>query len=187
MHRRIESTEIVTDGRVLGEIEQLRKTLQLAQRTEKFNSQGLVDETPRLERRLVELAQQAAEGAVTVTVKALLAEEFDDIARRHPPSVEQLDRYRIQAKAVGWAEMPEYNDRTMAPDLLAACMVEPEWSLGWWRELSRGTQNQVWNFALRVQLGGADLPFYSAATASTNGGGDLLTMPANGASPPPKS
>lgn len=182
-HRRTASKQFVTDGRILGEIDQLRQTLRLAQQAEKYSSQGLSDESPRLEQRLVELSQQAADEALTVTVEALSAEEFDDIARRHPPSSEQLDRYRIQAKTLGWAEMPEYNDRTMASDLLAACLVEPVWSEEWWRGLSRGTQNQIWNLALGVQVMGADLPFFNAATATTNGGGVPSTSPANGASP----
>ena len=187
LHRRVESKQIITDGRVLGEIEQLRQTLRLAKLSEIANSQGLADESPRIERRMVELAEQAAENALTVTVRALTGDEFDDIARRHPPSEEQLNRYRIQAKAVGWAQMPEYNDRTMAPELLKACMVEPDWSDEWWKDLSRGTQNQLWNFAHGVQVQGADLPFFNAATATTNGGGDRSSSAVNGASPSPNS
>lgn len=161
----------------------MRNTLRLALTTEKFNPQVGEGSVPALERQLAELAERAADESLEVIVEALPAEQFDDIARRHPPSTEQLDRYRIQAKTLGWAEMPEWNDRTMAPELLAACMTAPDWSDDWWKELSRGTQIQLWNLALSVQLAGADLPFSNAATATTNGGGDLSTLPANGASP----
>jgi hypothetical protein len=183
LHRRTASRRFVTDGRILGEIDQARQTLRNAQQAEKWNPQVGEGSVGALERRLVELAEAAADGSLEVTVQALPGEEFDDIARRHPPTSEQLDRYRIQAKTLGWAEMPEWDDRSMAPDLLAACLVEPVWSEEWWKGLSRGTQNQIWNLALGVQVAGADLPFFNAATGTTNGGGELSTMPANGASP----
>lgn len=185
MHRRTASKVIVTDGRLLGEIDQTRNMLRQAKMAEQFNTRGLADEAPRLERQLVELSQQAAEEALTVTVQALPAEEFDDIARQHPPSSDQLQRWREQAKVFPMAEMPEWNSQTMAPDLVKACLVEPEWSAAWWKGLSRGTQTQLWNLALSVQVAGADLPFFNAATATTGDGGEPSTMPANGASPSP--
>lgn len=172
---------------MLGEIDQLRRTLRMAKSTETYNTAGLADESPRLERQLVELAEQAAADALTVTVQALPADEFDDIARRHPPSADQLERWREQAKVFPMAEMPEWNDRTMAPALLAACLVEPSWSEEWWQDLSRGTQNQLWNLALSVQVAGADLPFSNAAIGTTRDGGGQLTIAANGAFPSPNS
>lgn len=187
MHRRTASKRIVTDGRVLGEIDQLRHTLKLAQQTEKWNPQVGENSVGALERRLTELAEKAADDSLEVTVQALPGEEFDDIARRHPPSSEQLDRWREQARVFPLAEMPEWNAATMGPDLLAACLVEPKWSEVWWKGLSKGIQNQLWNLALSVQVAGADLPFFNAATATTNGGGDLLTSPANGESLSPSS
>lgn len=193
MSRRQASKRIVTDGKLLGEIDQLRHTLRLAKDAERYNTQGLADESPRIEQKLHELAGKAAESALLVVVQALPAEEFDDIARRHPPSAAQLDKWREQAKVFPLAEMPEWDDKGMAPDLLAACMVEeidfddgegPEpcqaWSAEWWKGLSKGTQNQLWNLAIGVQVQGADLPFYNAATDTTSGGGDQSTTAANG-------
>ena len=142
---------------------------------------------PVLERQLVELAQRAAEGATTVVVEGLPGEEFDEIARRHPPTAEQLEKYRTEAKALGYARMPEYNDRTMAPELLAACMTQPDWDEEWYRELSRGQQDQLWHLALSVQVGGADLPFFDAASAMTYGGGERSSMPASEVSPSPNT
>lgn len=178
--RRQASKRIVTDGRLLGEIDQLRHTLRLAKDAERYNSRGLADESPRIEQELHDLASKAAESALSVTVEALPAEEFDDIARRHPPTAAQLDKWREQAKVFPLAEMPEWDDKGMAPALLAACLREPAWSDRWWGELSRGIQNQLWNLAISVQVAGADLPFYNAATDTTSGGGDQLTSAANG-------
>jgi hypothetical protein len=183
LHRRQASKRIVTDGRVLGEIDQVRQTLRLAQQTEKWNPQVGADSVGALERQLTELAERAADDSLEVTVQAIPGEEFDDIARKHPPTKEQLDRWREQAKVFPMAEMPEWNAASMAPDLLAACLVEPAWSEEWWKGLSKGTQNQLWNLALSVQVAGADLPFFSAATGTTSGGGEPWTTPANGASP----
>lgn len=180
MSRRQASKRIVTDGRLLGEIDQLRHTLRLAKDAERYNSQGLADESPRIEQELHELAAKAAESALLVTVEALPAEEFDDIARRHPPTPAQLDKWREQAKVFPLAEMPEWDDRGMAPDLLKACLVEPKWSDKWWGELSRGIQNQLWNLAISVQVAGADLPFYNAGIDTTSGTGERLTSAANG-------
>ncbi|HKY46710.1 MAG TPA: hypothetical protein VJQ79_01890 [Acidimicrobiia bacterium] len=187
MHRRTASKRIVTDGRVLGELDQIRHTLKLAQQTEKYNPRVGEGSVAALERRLSELAEAAADGSLEVVVQAIPGEEFDDIARQHPPTLTQLDRWREQAKVFPLAEMPEWDDRGMAPDLLKACLVEPEWSDEWWRGLSKGTQNQLWNLALSVQVAGADLPFFNAATGTTSGGGDLLTTPSNGAFHPPMS
>lgn len=189
MHRRTASKRFVSDGAVLGEIDQVRETLRVAKLTEISNSQGLASEVPRLERQLVELAEQAANEAVTFTVQALPGETFDEIKRQHPPTEEQLDRYRTQAKVVPWADMPEMNPATMGPELLVACLIEPDWTpeevRGYWAELSKGQQNQLWNLALDVQTDGADLPFYAAATGTTVGGGEPSTTPANGESPSP--
>lgn len=192
LHSRTASKRIVTDGRILGEIDQLRHTLKLAQQTEKWNPQVGENSVAALERQLADLAEKAADDSLEVTVQAI-GEEFDDIARRHPPSSVQLDRWREQAKVFTDAkmypmvEMPEWDHETMAPVLLKACLVTPEWSDEWWKGLSRGTRTQLWNLALSVQLAGADLPFFNAATATTNGGGDLSTSPVNGASPSPSS
>lgn len=180
------SKHLVLDGDVLAEIEQTRETLKLARLSEQLNSQGLADETPRLERRLLELSEKAAKEAVRFTVKALTGEEFDDLCRRHPLSSEQLERFREHAKVVPWAELPEFNPPTMGPDLLVACLIEPKWNEAkirkFWKGLSKGEQNQLWNLALGVQVQGADVPFFDAAIATTNGGGDRSTTPANGES-----
>jgi hypothetical protein len=183
--RRTASRRFVLDGALLGEIDQLRDTLRLAKQAEKYASAGLADESPRLEQQLNELATKAAEEALLVVVEALPGEVFDDIARQHPPTAQQLDRWREQAKAFPFAEMPEWDDKTMAPALLEACLVEPKWSERWWREQSKGTQNQLWNLAIGVQVQGADLPFYNAATGTTNGGGVPSTIAVNGDSPSP--
>ena len=173
----------LVDGQLLSEIEQLRRTIRQAKAAEQYNTQGLADQAPRLERQLFELAEKAANEATNVVVQALPAAEFDDIVRRHPPSGEQMERWREQAKVFALTEMPEYNPETMAPELLAACLVEPEWSEDWWKNLSKGTQNLLWNLAHDVQLQRVDLPNSYAAIAMTSGGGEPSTMPANGASP----
>lgn len=193
MPPRTASKYLILDGALLAEIEQVRDTLKLANLAERLNPQGLDAEAPRLERRLVELSEKAASEAVRFTVKALPGSEFDEICRRHPLSSEQLERYREQAKAMPmpWVELPEYNPVSMGPDLLVACLVEPDWDeekiREFWAGLSKGEQNQLWNLALGAQVQGADVPFFDAATATTNGGGDRSITPANGASPSPSS
>lgn len=184
MHRRQASRRIVTDGRLLGEIEQLQDTLKQAKQAERFNSRGLADESPRLEQQLVELARQAAESSVLFVVEGLPAEEFDNLTRKHPPSSQQLERFREEVKAKPWVEMPEWDPQALSLDLLAACLVEPKWSSDelekFWRSLTRGSQNELYNLALSVQVAGVDLPFSNAATATTNGGGEPSTSAASG-------
>lgn len=190
-HRRTASKRLVTDGRILGEIDQLRDTLRMAKIAERSNSQGLADEVPRLERQLEELALRAAEESILITVEALAGEVFDDLVRRHPPTAAQLDRYREQAKATPWIQMPEMDPQSMGPELLSACLIAPDWTAGetekFWRERSKGEQNQLWNLALSVQIDGADLPFSPAATGMIDGGGDRSIMPASEESPSPSS
>jgi hypothetical protein len=183
---RTASRQLILDGDLLAEIDQVRDTLKLAKLSEQLNPQGLDAEAPRLKRRLLELSEKAASEAVRFTVRALPGEEFDDLCRRHPLSPEQLERFREHAKVVPWAAMDEYNPVSMGPDLLVACLVEPDWPeeeiREFWKALSKGEQNQLWNLALGVQVQGADVPFFDAATATTIGGGDRSTMPVNGAS-----
>lgn len=183
MHNRVDSRPIVTDGRILGEIDQLRNALRLAQSAEKYDPQGLADQSPRLERQLWELAERAANEATLITLEALPAEVFDAIARLYPPRPDQLERWRLQAEVFPMAELPEWDDVGMAPALLEACMTEPVWDPTWWAGLSRGVQKQLWSRAINVQMRGADLPFYNAATATTGDGGEPSTMHANGAYP----
>jgi predicted transcriptional regulator len=185
--RRTASKRLVQDGALLSEIEETRHLLQLARRAEARNPQGLASEVPRLERQLSELAERAATEAALFVVEAIPADTFDDIKRQHPPTSQDLERWREQAKANPFAPMPEWNYRTMGPDLLEACLVEPGWSRAeiaeWWREASEGERNQIFNLAVNVQTEGSDLPFFDAATASTNGGGEPSNTPANEASP----
>lgn len=187
LHRRTASKRIVIDGRILGEIDQVRETLRLAKIQEGINPQGLDGEVPRLERQLAELSAKAAEESLELVVGAIPAEEFDELLRQHPPTEAQLERYREQVKVAPWSEMPEMNPQSMGPALLEASLIEPKWSrqeiVDFWKGLSRGGQNQLWSFVLSVQVGGADLPFFNAATATTNGGGGSSTTSANEESP----
>ena len=189
MHRRTASKRIVTDGRVLGEIDQLAETLKLAKLSDAIDPKGLTSKVPVLERQILELAEQAAAESTLFTVAALPAAEFDEIKRQHPPTGEMLERYQIQSKTVPWVEMPEMDPATMGPDLLVACLVEPDWDepriREYWAQLSKGQQTQLWNLAVGVQVEGSDLPFYAAATGTTGGGGEPSTTSVNGGSPSP--
>lgn len=185
--RRTASRRLVNDGRILTKIDETRQLLELAKLAEKADPKGLDSDLPRLEQQLLDLAERAADEAVLFVVRALPAEEFDEIKRRHPPSEEQLERYKTQARVVPWVEMPEVNPSTCGPELLAACLVEPDWPAeeiaDYWKGLSKGQQNQLWNLAYNVQLEDSTLPFYGAATGTTDGGGEPSTTPANRASP----
>lgn len=189
--RRTASKRLVQDGALLSEIEETRHLLQLARRSEVHNPQGLASEVPRLERKLSELAERAAAEAALFVVTAIPADDFDEVKRQHPPTSQDLERWREQARVNPFAPMPEWNYRTMGPDLLEACLVEPDWSRTeveeWWREASEGERNQIFNLAVGVQTEGADVPFYEAATATTGAGGAPSTSPVNGGSPSPSS
>jgi hypothetical protein len=177
---------LVLDGELLGRIDQVREMLRLAQMAERVSPQGLDGEAPRLERELNELIRQAAEEATTFKVKALPGADFDVIKLQHPPSSEQMDQFREVVKVSPWATLPEMDPTSMGPDLLVACLIEPELDEAGirdlWSQLSKGEQNQLWNLALSVQVDGANLPLSRAATGTTDGGGELSTMSANGAS-----
>lgn len=181
--RRTASLRLLQDGGLLTEIDETRHTLNLAKRAERISPAGLDSEVPRLERKLNELAEKAASEAVLFVVQALPADDYDDIARQHPPTEKQLERWREQAKVNPFAPMPEVNDSTMGPDLLTACLVEPAWSeervREWWKNASRGERNQLWNLAFGVQTEGADIPFFTAATDSTIDGGEPSSTPPN--------
>ena len=162
--------------RLLDEIEETRHTLQLARQAERFNPRGLDTEVEPLERKLNELAERAAREAVLFVVRELPGDEFDDLVRRHPPTDLQLERWRQQAKVNPFTPMPEWNDATMGPDLLAACLEEPDWDTdrirSEWKQAGKGRRNQLWNLAIEVQGAGADVPFFTAATDTTGGGGE---------------
>jgi hypothetical protein len=183
---RTASLPLVLDGELMSRIDQTRELLRLAQLAERVNPTGLDGEAPRLERQLNELIAEAAESATTFVVRALPGEDFDTIKLQHPPTAEMMEQYREQAKLSPFATLPEMNPTTMGPDLLVACLVEPDWEedvvRGLWAELSKGEQNQLWNLALGVQVSGANLPLSRAATDTTGGGGELSTMSANGES-----
>jgi hypothetical protein len=189
--RRTASRRLLQDGELLSEIEATRHTLQLARIAEKTNPQGLASEVPRLERSLEEMTERAAREAVLFVCQTIPADDFDDIARRHPPTPEELERWREQAKVNPFASMPEFNVASMGPDLLEACLVEPDWGserIGeWWRDASKGERNQLWNLALSVQVEGADVPFSAAAIGTTDDGGEPSSSPASGESPSPSS
>lgn len=184
---RTASQAFVLDGGLLGKIDQLQRTLGLAERAEKISPGGLDSPVPKLQRELDELIQRASEEAVVFTVTALPGLAFDEIKRNHPPTKEQLERYREQAKTSPWVEMPEFDPATMGPELLVACLTEPKIPeselLELWAALSKGEQNQLWNLALGVQVEGANLPFSKAAIGMTAGGGEQSTTPAREESP----
>lgn len=173
--------------RLLDEIEETRQTLQLARQAERVSPQGLNADAPRLERRLNELAERAAHEAVLFVVRELPGDDFDDLVRQHPPTARQLDRWREQAKVNPFTPMPEWDDSTMGPELLIACLEEPDWDPERirleWKQAGRGRRNQLWNLAIGVQGAGADVPFFNAATATTNGGGEPSNSPASEESP----
>lgn len=173
--------------RLLDEIEETRHTLELAKRAERFNPKGLATEVEPLERQLNELAERAANEAVLFVVQELPGDDFDDIVRNHPPTDRQLERWREQAKVNPFAAMPEWNDSAMGPDLLVACLVEPDWDEARireeWTKAGKGRRGQLWNLAIDVQGAGADLPFSAAATDTTNGGGSPSSSPAKEESP----
>jgi len=141
---RTASKRLVNDGELLGQIDAARETLRLAKLAEESNPGGLASEVPKLQQEILDLSERAANEAVLFTVRALTGEAFDEIKRQHPPSEEQLERYKQQAQVIPWAEMPEMNPDTMAPDLLVACLIEPDWSpeqiRSYYAELSKGQQ-----------------------------------------------
>lgn len=185
--RRTASRRLLQDGGLLTEIEETRHLLNLARRAEKISPGGLDSDAPRLERKLNELAEKAAAEAVLFVCQTIPADDFDDIARRHPPSDNQLARWREQAKVNPFTPMPEINDATAGPDLLASSLVEPNWPeeriREWWANASKGERNQLWNLAFGVQTEGADIPFSTAATDTTIDGGELSSTPPNEESP----
>lgn len=176
MGRRTAKWRWYSDGELISEIEETRRLLQLAQRAEQFNPKGLTSEVPRLERRLNELTERAASEAVLFVVQALPGDDYEDIKRRHPPTDVDLERWREQAKVNPFALMPEFHWQTMAPELLAACLVEPEWSeekvRQWWKEASAGDRRMLWNVAIGVQVDSVDVPFSDAAIDTTGDGGE---------------
>ena len=173
---RTASQAFVLDGGLLGKIDQLKRTVGLAERAERISPGGLDSPLPKLQRELDELIQRASEEAVVFTVKALPGAEFDDIKREHGPNAEQLERYREQVKGSPWVDMPEFDPASMGPDLLVACLTEPEMTEAeireLWSALSKGEQNQLWNLALGVQVEGANLPLSKAAIGMTDDGGE---------------
>jgi hypothetical protein len=163
-----------SDGELLSEIEETRRLIDQARRAAGM-APGVEEQLPELERRLQELAERAADKAVLFVMEALPGDDWEDLKLAHPPSDADLDRWRQQSKANPFAAMPEWNWRTLAPDLIALCLVEPDWDEAkvreWWKDLSAADQKAVFNIAVDLQESRVNVPFFAAATDTTSGGG----------------
>lgn len=190
MPRRTATTRLA-DPDLLGEIDRVRETLKMAKLAEQISPKGLDTDVPRLESELLDLSRKAADTAQSFLVQALPGEEFDELKRRHQPSPEQLAAYKAQAAVFPWAEMPEFDPDSMGVELFVACLIDPDWPdeqiRSYWADLSKGQQTQLWNAALSVNVGGSNIPFYGAATGTTDGGGGSSTTSANEESPSPNT
>lgn len=183
------SRTFVFDGELLGELERVRAMRDQARRLEKLQPQGLGSEAEQLEIEYRELVEQATEAAVVFKAQAVDSDWLDDLKRRHPPSDEQLSRYREEVKQNPlFARVPSINPDTAGPELLAQAIIDPVMTVDQAKRLwqtNKGQRNELWNLAWNVQEEGSELPFSSAATAPTTGGGEKSSTPANTESPSP--
>jgi len=94
---------------------------------------------------------------VQVKVKAIGAQDYDDLLSKHPPTHKQK------------ADGNVYNMDTFAPELLALSMIEPEISREEARELwaspdwSRGELMDLFFGCVEVNNKGLDVPFNGSA------------------------
>ncbi len=191
------SRTFLFDGALRGELLRVRAMLDQARALEKVNPQGLGSEADKLTVELRELAEKAAEVAVVFTCRAVDADWLDDLKRRHPPSDDQMAKYKdaldrysdsgaTSLVARSFVRVPTINPDTAGPELLAESMVDPEMNVDQAKQLwstSRGQRNELWNFCWDVQEESSDLPFSSAGIATTSRGAGESNTPVNGESP----
>jgi hypothetical protein len=93
---------------------------------------------------------------VTLKLKAIGSQEYDDLLASNPPTAEQK------------RDNNTYNPDTFAPELIAACSVEPQMSAAdatkLWNspEWSRGEVTELFLACIEVCSKGLDVPFTAA-------------------------
>lgn len=126
-------------------------------------------------------------GDVPFTFRALSRSELDGLKAKFPASDEQWDRFQRTVRLNPFAQAPEYDPMAFAPDLLAACAVDPpltstEAAL-LWDTLSDGEAARLYEAALAVCMEAPLAPLSGAGTGGTPTSGVPSTTSVNGESP----
>lgn len=189
---RTAQARINLDPEILEEIAHLRDELRKAKRQDQLAGEGLDARAPQLERRLLELQEQADQQATVFGLSAIRGEDFDGLKRRCPVTEPQWQRYREEAKASPFtAQAPEFNYDEMFPRLIGRTVVsidgEPvDWSeedgIQLWAELTDGARADLGKAAWDVNSRSSIRPTYGTVTDTTPSFGPESTTPPQGES-----
>lgn len=170
---RTEEFWLPLDNDVLAEISEVEQLLAKARRDdERLNR---IPEAPALQERLDGLHEAASEAAARFVCRELPRKQYRDLIRRHPP-VEDGRRW---------------NDETFAPELIAACYVDPAISLDQaqaiWETWSDYATSALFGAAIIANEGPSKIPFGVRNSAETPDSGPSSTTAPLEESPTPSS
>lgn len=184
------TVRILLDGSLAAELDKLADELDRTRRKELRDPQGLATKVPAVEAKLADLRDRADAATVEVTVRAMSGEQFDDLRRRFPPTEEQWESYKNQAKAspLFAPQPPEVDVLGMAPELIGLSLaavdgqlVEPSAEEGYklWAVLHDGARGDLYGAAWEVNGQTSTRPFSETGTDTTSSTGQESTTPAN--------
>lgn len=191
------TVRILLDGSLASELDRARRNVKTQETKEKRNPQGLATSVPALEEKVAELEAQAEEATVDVTLQAIPGVQFDQLKLAHPPTEEQWEYYREQAKASPmFARPPEFDPEGLAPKLIGLSIVavdgDPvEWSEAdgkeLWETLHDGARADLLEAAWQVNGQRGNRPFSGTGSDATPNSGPESNTQSSGESPSPPS
>jgi hypothetical protein len=167
------SVRIVLDDSLRQATERARADYALQKLEEGKPDQGLPSELPELRQRVEETEAAADQAAVEFVFEALPRRRIAELVHECPPTTDQLDRWKISAKATPLLvrPAPEWDYETFAPRLIAASLVSPEaaagevvemWETGDW---SDAIWEELWQTAWSVNQEVATRPTFGSGSA----------------------
>lgn len=166
-----ETVRLLLDGDLRRSVDELRRRVREAKRREILEGAGLGSELPGLERALAEAEAAADSESETFVFRAVGRRRLEELKAECPPSADQLDRWREQAKQNPFLNPPEFDPERLAPLLIAASAADPamtvEEARRLWDELSDGEAAALFEGAWRVNEEASTRPTFGTGTEST--------------------
>lgn len=126
--------------------------------TDPAKAAELLEEFSRLDRLRAEAEEAKAEASVEFVAQALPRADYDAIMamEKYRPTIQQQEEWRKECDDKGIKYEPlSFNPDTFPPALIAACMVEPEFTEGeaqhLWDEWSQAQAAQIFDLCWRTQ------------------------------------
>ncbi len=148
-----DTVRIVFDGTVLDRVTKLKRDILRQEALEKVNDPGLKSKVPDLEKQLAEAVEAVKAKTIVIKLQGIPREDFEELERRCPPTVEQLATYKVEAESNPmYARPPPFDVSKFAPLLIAACGVdlEPGDAEALWDRLPTAEAARLYEAALNL-------------------------------------